>query len=211
MPLPQYQVRATVVDLTRDTPQPSDRFLVDSNAWLWFAYTNIAHVESRPSPSQLADYPGYIGKAMSCEAHLCVSVLSFAEVANRIEATERQIFTQGRVEDVRTKDFRHNYPEQRNNALAEIEAAWRTIMSVSEPVAAEIDVASGESFVRDLRTHAVDAYDLFILGSMRQNAITQIITDDGDFATVASLTVFTANERVIRCARQQGKLRCRST
>jgi len=35
---------------------------------------------------------------------------------------------------------------------------------------------------------------------------TQIITDDGDYATVPKLTIFTANPKVIQAAQAAGKL-----
>ena len=36
--------------------------------------------------------------------------------------------------------------------------------------------------------------------------VTQVITDDGDYATVPGLTVFTANQRVVQAAHGSGKL-----
>jgi hypothetical protein len=40
--------------------------------------------------------------------------------------------------------------------------------------------------------------------------VSQIITDDGDFATIAGIRVFTANWNVIQPAKDQGKLIVRS-
>lgn len=53
---------------------------------------------------------------------------------------------------------------------------------------------------------AADGYDLFILESMRSHGVVQVITDDGDFATVPGIQVFTANRNVIQAARAQGRL-----
>jgi hypothetical protein len=44
---------------------------------------------------------------------------------------------------------------------------------------------------------------------MKNNGIVQIITDDGDFATVAGIQVFTANRTILNAARSHGKLQTR--
>jgi hypothetical protein len=45
-----------------------------------------------------------------------------------------------------------------------------------------------------------------MLEAMKKEGITQIITDDGDFVTVPGITVFTANDNVIRAAKNKNKL-----
>jgi hypothetical protein len=41
---------------------------------------------------------------------------------------------------------------------------------------------------------------------LKKEDITQIITDDGDFSTIAGICVFTANGNIIRAAKAQNKL-----
>jgi hypothetical protein len=41
---------------------------------------------------------------------------------------------------------------------------------------------------------------------MFRHNILQIITDDGDFATIPGIRVFTSNRRVINAAQQQEKI-----
>jgi hypothetical protein len=41
---------------------------------------------------------------------------------------------------------------------------------------------------------------------MRSHGVVKVITDDGDFATVQGIQVFTANRNVVSTARAQGKL-----
>jgi hypothetical protein len=53
--------------------------------------------------------------------------------------------------------------------------------------------------------NTLDAYDVFFLEVMNNNKVPQIITDDGGFATVPGIRVFTANLNVIATAQQQGK------
>jgi hypothetical protein len=59
------------------------------------------------------------------------------------------------------------------------------------------------------QTDKVDGYDLFILEAMKNHGVVQVITDDGDFATVSGIQVFTANRNVINSARAQGRLLAR--
>ncbi|MBF0537928.1 MAG: hypothetical protein HQL03_06710 [Nitrospirae bacterium] len=63
--------------------------------------------------------------------------------------------------------------------------------------------------MRRLDTEQLDGYDLFIIEAMSRASITKVITDDGDFATVAGIEVFTANDNVINAAQSQGRLTTR--
>jgi len=65
--------------------------------------------------------------------------------------------------------------------------------------------ASSDAVNRFVR-EKVDGYDVYLLQSMLASGLVQIITDDGDFATVAGVRVFTANRSVIKAAKEQGKL-----
>jgi len=41
---------------------------------------------------------------------------------------------------------------------------------------------------------------------MQSHGVVQVVTDDGDFATVLGIQVFTANRNIIRAAHAQRKL-----
>jgi hypothetical protein len=45
-----------------------------------------------------------------------------------------------------------------------------------------------------------------MLEAIKNHGVVQVITDDGGFATVPGIQVFTANKNVINAARSQGKL-----
>ncbi|MCB2264316.1 MAG: hypothetical protein LGR52_15455 [Candidatus Thiosymbion ectosymbiont of Robbea hypermnestra] len=78
--------------------------------------------------------------------------------------------------------------------------------SLAEPLTITIDAPTADAALDRLQTERVDGYDLFILESMKSHGLVQVITDDGDFATVPRIQVFTANRNVIRAARAQRKL-----
>ena len=104
------------------------------------------------------------------------------------------------------KEFRHNDPTLRGEVVAEIQSAWAIITAVAQPLNLALDTQTVNQVLARLAVNQVDGYDLFILEAMKTHAITQIISDDGDFATVPGIQVFTANINVLTLARTQGKL-----
>jgi predicted nucleic acid-binding protein len=196
-----YIIQAQVVDITVDTPKAEDVFLVDTNVWYWLTYPNaISSI-----PSQLSEYPGYLSKALGTKSRIHHSGLSLAELAHLIERTEREIYEKA-VGQVKPKEYRHNLAGERSRVFAEIQAAWSQITALADPLALTIDARTTEAALNLFQTAKVDGYDLFILEAMKNHGVVQIITDDGDFATVSGIQVFTANRNVISAARSQGKL-----
>jgi len=77
---------------------------------------------------------------------------------------------------------------------------------MAEPLDVVVDDPATDAALSRLKTEKVDGYDLFILESMKNHGVVQLITDDGDFTTVSGIQVFTANRNVIIAARSQGRL-----
>lgn len=206
-----YDVQATVVDITADTPKAGDAFLVDTNVWYWLTYSRASQSARPPANYQTSHYPNYTNTALGAGARIFQSGLSLAELTHLIEKAEYEIFAQanpaifpnpGKFD----KNFRHDRIYERRQAVSEIEAAWAQVTSLAESLTINIDAPTATAALARLQTEKVDGYDLFILESMKCNGVVQVITDDGDFATVAGIQVFTANRNVIQAARIQGKL-----
>lgn len=196
-----YTIQADVVDITTDTPKAADVFLVDTNVWYWMTYTNAtSHV-----PSHLSDYPGYLNNALGATSKIHHSGLSLAELAHLIEKTEREIYERASG-TIRPKEYRHNLPNERSRVISEIQAVWSQVTSLADPLAITIDSPTTHAALARCHSEHVDGYDLFILESMNNHGVVQVLTDDGDFATVPGIQVFTANRNVISAARSQGKL-----
>jgi predicted nucleic acid-binding protein len=196
-----YTIQAQVVDITVDTPKPEDVFLVDTNVWYWLTYPNaISFI-----PSQLSEYPGYLNKALGTKSRIHHSGLSLAELAHLIERTERQIYEKA-VGQVKPKEYRHNLAGERSRVFSEIQAAWSQVTALADTLTLTIDSHTTDAALSRFQTEKVDGYDLFILEAMKNHGVVQIITDDGDFATVPGIQVFTANRNVISAARSQSKL-----
>ena len=197
-----YTVQADVIDINADTPKAADSFLIDTNVWYWLTYSKASQ---NALPYQISDYPAYANAALGAGARILQSGLSLAELTHLIEKAEREIF-QAANGWIAAKEYRHNFVGERAHVVAEVQAACGLVTTLAEPLTMAIDAATSAAALNRLRTEKVDGYDLFILESMRINGVVQIITDDGDFATVPGIQVFTANRKVIQSAGVQGKL-----
>ena len=108
---------------------------------------------------------------------------TLAELTHLIEKAEREIYGTANGQIV-TKEYRHNFPNERTRVASEIQAAWGQVTSLAEPLTVTIDAPTTTAALNRFLTEKVDGYDLFILESMKSQNVVQVITDDGDFATV---------------------------
>lgn len=198
-------VHADVVDIKADTPRPTDSFFVDSNVWLRMVYPNASHNEPAWRAGIMSKYANYVSTLGSVGAQLHWCGLSLAELSHVIELTEKEIYeaTHGRI---RSKEYRHTLPAERTNVVKLVDAAWGQVKSLAEPISATVSEATTDAAMARFRSQQLDGYDLFILEAMAANGVTQIITDDGDFATVPGIQVFTSNPNSIKMASAQGRL-----
>lgn len=206
-----YIIQARVVDITTDTPKPDDVFLVDTNVWYWMTYTRASQSTRPPAPYQTTNYPSYTNAALSEGARVFQSALSLAELTHLIEKAEFEIFAKANPSIFPypkkfDKTFRHIYNNERTQVVSEIQTAWAQVTNLAEPLSVTVDALTANSALNRLKTEKVDGYDLFILESMKNHGVVQVITDDGDFASVSGIQVFTANRSVIGAALTQDKL-----
>lgn len=203
-----YTIQAFVIDITQDMPRRTDKFLVDTNVWFWLTYSRASSGPTPPRNYQTTSYPRYIEKVKRGRIDLCYCPFSLAEMAHNIEKIEFEIFksTDRAYDALKPKEFRHNFQSQRLQVTSEIEAAWGMIKTLALPLDITLDESETDLAVRELKINPMDGYDIFILNTMKKAGINQVITDDGDYATVKDIQVFTANRTVIQTARSQGKL-----
>jgi predicted nucleic acid-binding protein len=211
-----YTVQASVVDIRDDAPRATDAFLVDTSVWTWVAYLR-ATTGANPSGSGKAnDYSPYISKALRVRAKLYRCGLSLAELAHLVEKTERSIWEAanparqppGCASDtgwMKPKEFRHNFPDERANVVAQTRAAWHVVKGMAQSLDVCVDESVTEAVLVRLQTQPLDGYDLFMVDNMVKAGVVQVLTDDGDFSTVPGIQVFTANRNVISAAFTQGK------
>ncbi len=197
-----YAIHADVIDVCSDVPRRSDKLLVDSNIWYWLTYSQASYgIEPWRQP-MISIYPEYVNKALAVGAKLFYCGLSLAELAHLIEKTEHQIFNA----TLKPKEFRHNYPQARANVVAEVQAAWGQVRSIAKSLSFKLNQITSDSALQKFQQASVDGYDLFLLEAMFQQNKLSVLTDDGDFATVSGIRVFTANRNVLAAARSQNRL-----
>lgn len=197
----KHTIQATIIDITVDHPKATDTFLVDTNVWFWMTYLKVI----KPTHQSLC-YPPYLDKAMAVSAQIHYSGLTLAELAHSIEKTEREIFDRAKAKKHETKEYRHNFPSERAKVVAEFHAAWSQVKSQATLLPLTIDDPTTDSALKRFQKERVDGYDLFLLETMKKHGIAKIITDDGDFAMVPNIQVFTANRGVLHVAKKQQKL-----
>ncbi|MEN6341347.1 MAG: hypothetical protein ABFC89_02190, partial [Methanospirillum sp.] len=109
--------------------------------------------------------------------------------------------------NLRPKEFRHGYPLERQMVVGAVQAAWADVIRVSDPITCAIDPTMTRAALTRFATQPLDGYDLFFIESLLQSKVTtNVLTEDGDFATVPGITVYTANDRVIQAAASAGTL-----
>lgn len=191
-------VLAQVVDITTDSPNDKDRFFVDTNAWLWTTYSHAGLSPNPPLQHQV--------RIVGAKAKLLGCGLSLAELAHQIEKAEREIYNRANNLQLSTKEYRHNLPAERNKVVKEIQSSWAQVTMIATDIEVLINSTSSDSALTSFASYTLDGYDLFVLEAMRKAGVNQIITDDGDYATVLDMQVFTCNRNVLSLARQQGMM-----
>ena len=200
-------IRGKVVDIKSDIPKETDRFLIDTNAWYWLFYPRASQTPSAPLPHQLSHYPNYIQKAISVKAALSCCALNFSELAHNIESAEREIYANlANRPSLKPKEFRHDCPSQRRKVVTTINDTWSDVLAVSTMLSLTLDSVFMQSALTLFPSVGVDGYDLFMAELALSQGITQIVTDDADYASVSGITVFTSNPKVIQNAQSSDRL-----
>src|SRR5689334_5392806 len=115
-------VQANVVDVSLDAPTKEDKFLVDTNVWLWMSYTRAStHDPQQPTEYQLSSYPRYLKQAREAGATLYATAYTYAELAKVIELAELRIYQdQSGNKLYPLKVFRHESSRLYDLALEQI-------------------------------------------------------------------------------------------
>lgn len=180
------------------TPVRTDKYFVDTNVWFWFTYCASKSISTEVSPRryQLEQYPEFIEKVLDSGANLYHSPLAFSELANVIEKTEFNIHKLN-YGDLPLKDFRGK-DDLRKKVVNEIRVAWRTVNSVSECLALELNRDRMLGALKIMDESTLDPYDAIYVQQMMSENIVKVVTDDKDFVSSGLERVYTANNSLLR-------------
>jgi predicted nucleic acid-binding protein len=202
---PAYHVRASVIDVRTDAPRATDRFLVDANVWAWGHYSGSWYTASGGVVAQAPDYRRYLELTRNAAATRLRIGPTLIELAAVVEHFEH-VFYRASVASVDLKEYRNNVPAERARVVGLIRQVCTDVEGDSDLLEVTFDDAFVAAALAELAAAELDGPDALIVRAMRASGVTQILTDDGDFCTVAGVEVFTANPRVLAAARAQGRL-----
>lgn len=196
-------VKAQVVDIRNDYPNPEDNFFIDTNVWFWFTSSYL----SLGGGYQLRDYPNYISKILGKKSKIYRCELILAELSHVVEKSLHEIYEYKTGLNIPLKQYRYNCPGERENFIDEIKMSWDSIAEISETFEVTISNSTSKSVLDGFNNYFLDGYDLIYLTEIREYLENPLIlTDDRDFATFHGITVFTANKTVISAAKEKGLL-----
>lgn len=204
----KLMIRADVVDARNRAAKSGESFLVDTNVWFWTCYEASPDAPGVSKPWQSREYPVILNCILKAGGRLVWSPFSWSELGHIIERTEWQIAEAcGATTAKNVKEFRYENPAERERVVGTIKDAWKQVTTLAEPMSGIVlDAATVEAANAELSDVMLDGYDLFMAQQLRSTELAGVITDDADFATVPGITVFTANKRILREARNQDHL-----
>ncbi|WP_043589478.1 hypothetical protein [Geminisphaera colitermitum] len=197
-------VQAQVVDLAAHTPVAGESYLVDTNVWWWASYVFAPELAETKKPKhyQLSVYPNFLKRAKLAGAALHWSPLSWPELAHHIERTEYEMAKYyGSPDADNPKSYRHNDAVERARVVRVIADAWAEVDALGSQLGDMVMSSASIEEAATLQKEAeLDGYDLFLALALQKSGVTGIVTDDGDFATVPGIRMFTANRNVLNAA-----------
>jgi hypothetical protein len=190
---------AQVLDLARERPIKGEKYLVDTNVWVWVAYAAIRS-EAKPMASkyQIENYPRFIEEALAVGAVLCHTPLILCELMNVIENIELDIHkNESSIAHLEKKAFR-KIAAKRQAVIKYIKLSIVQVKSMSICIDSNLDASFVDRSMELLSSTKLDAYDSYIAISVKDEKIEYIITDDVDYCDIPRVMVVTANPASLR-------------
>ena len=190
----------TVKDITTDTPvNNKKKYFLDTNVLFWCCYPRIGLVSPKDA-SRYTPYINYVSKIKKNLNPIYTSSLNISEMINLIERKEFELFQSlpGSM-GYNKKDYRAEEAKrlfiQSNTQTALINAT-----DLCQIIDCPVNYDKIDEFVKDLTSHRCDVFDYLFLNVCKEQEITDIVTDDGDFLTVPGITLYTSNQTSLNCS-----------
>lgn len=227
MPTPN-QSKASVVDLrAADLSALPRQIVADTNVLYCVFYPNFTLLQSSggnsPLPYQLREYPRFWKSASRAGISFCTSVFNLGELAKVIEHSELEIFWRNDPNPIQIdpnspstnfspqlcKRCRYHYGSQLPEVRKQIE---QTLASVRKNVPLiPCFRSSDQEYDKSVAEWCSSAGDFGDAVTVAQAKLMvrplSVLSDDKDLATFDGITLYTANNRIIREATQNGTLR----
>lgn len=190
---------AQVLDLSSERPIKGEKYLVDTNVWVWVAYAAFrSEAKSMASQYQIENYPRFIEEALTDGAILCHTPLILCELMNVIENIELDIHkNELSIPHLEKKAFR-KIEAKRQAVIKYIKLSIGQVKSMSMCIDSNLDASFVDRSMALLSSTKLDAYDSYIATSAKDKKIDYIITDDVDYCDIPKVMVVTANPVSLR-------------
>lgn len=199
------RVNAHVVDLRRHQPQPTLKYVLDTNVWLDLTYARHSLTSSERVRKRAEVHSEFVKAALDTKTQLLWSAISFAEMAHVIEKSEFEIAKHDGTEIDSLKKFR-GQKNSRLKTLQHIKASLLQVESLGAGIPLAITMSDLPNIYADFANSHVDGYDSLLISSALAAGYSHIVTDDADFISWPGLTVYTCNEFALHVAQNSGKL-----
>lgn len=196
-----YQVNCYVTDIRNYDPKKQDKIYVDTNVWLWMAYSKISYSEFPPKEYQLSTYPNFLQRMKEVDCSVYWSAFNISELAHIIEKVEYSIYKKTAETPLPKKEYR--YSTSFGDFLREIDAAYELIRKLGKEIYSE-HIKSLDVFKKIILLK-MDGYDAIHTDLLEKNKVSKILTDDIDYISIEKLQILTANNKIINLAKSQDK------
>ncbi|MEP2446581.1 MAG: hypothetical protein ABJI69_05080 [Balneola sp.] len=199
-----FSVKASIFNIRESSPKERDRFLVDTNVWYYLLFPQELIPPDGIGGYQLHFYPEFLAKAKKCGATLYFSSISLVELFRLVESTSYRFYVYKNgldTENFSRKDFRYSAENGWQGVLDNYDAIYSNIKDWANhlPRNEHDDLAYLNNLHDNLTKGYLELGDQIMIKAMKKSKfISQIITDDGDFATCKDIEVYTANNSVIK-------------
>jgi hypothetical protein len=218
-------VQAHVVNIGNQASALPPRLVADANILYWVFYPNfasLAYAGGRlPLSYQISTYPGYWVRAAGAGCQLFTAnatIGEFAKVSEYAELEARWLTDPSRPQpdpanpvtrfDARVCKFARYHDAA---SLGAIRRGLETVIASIFKSVALLDLFSS-AMAQHSQADSVwlsslaDFPDAVLVASALNQGVDCILSDDTDFATFPSITLYTANRRTIAAARTAGRL-----
>lgn len=194
-------IQANVIDISKDKPQKTDSFIIDTNALIWTTYAKSLYDAEE---YQTRVYPEYIDKIIESGATIYTTSFNLLEISHVIEKIEFELFKlKASKSNLSLKRFRHQ--GDMSEVKQDICSSWEQIQQFSTNLDINLDNKFNSEILNLIASENVDGYDRALLfAALTKNL--RVLSDDKDIASVKGITLHTAQSNTIRSSLEQHKL-----
>lgn len=186
-----------VLDIKKiDDTFKETNFFIDTNVLYWISYSKYDFFNGR-ARKQAKPYLEFIDKLLDDNASFFTSIYNISELLHIIEKHEFEIYQKtnpGLIDNI--KDFRKL--TSRKYVKNELLTAIANIKGQCTVLEYPFFLDDLEEFIDTSDTHRCDNYDFITIKNCIKQGMLNIISDDGDFASINEINLFTSNFKVLK-------------